>query len=52
MSTVDSAVLTQILTQLESLQLSQQLLQAKVVSSHSFGSMVANNMSALSSLTP
>ena len=30
MSSVDSAVLTQILTQLESLQLSQQVLQAKV----------------------
>ena len=31
MSSLDSAVLTQILSQLESLQLSQQLLQAKVV---------------------
>ena len=30
MSSVDSAVLTQILTQLESLQLSQQVLQTKV----------------------
>jgi hypothetical protein len=32
MSMPDSAVLTQILTQLESLQLSQQVLQAKVIS--------------------
>jgi len=34
MSSLDSAVLTQILTQLESLQLSQQVLQAKVIGSH------------------
>ena len=36
MASLDSAVLTQILAQLESLQLSQQVLQAKVISFLSF----------------
>jgi hypothetical protein len=53
MASLDGAVLTQILAQLESLQLSQQVLQAKVISFFRFAPIqIYLNMSALSSSTP
>ena len=48
MSSLDSAVLTQILNQLASLQLSQQVLQAKVVCS--FPMFISNNDAKMSAI--